>query len=666
MRPLPVLILVLVAIAATITVILLNRGPQTPGDNVAVAPVEPGGAAVAPEEPTTLTPTKVEPDRTEAVEPSVALEGDDVEDAGPATNRITGRVINAQEQPVEGATVKISTDAMMGESLAIDWFSNRETTGKFLSTTTDAKGGYVFRGVEPARSYYLMAVHPDFAAVQEEGLRVPKAGEVRAPDLVLRNGSVLKGYVTDVQGQPIPDAVLDLDSAYMMSFEMQSPDRLTVKTDGQGYFEFKNVSPGPRICSVWAEGFERQIHHDKNFTGQPGEVQESNFKLGIGHPIAGRAFGPDNEGVKGAKVIALNYGSNVSSRGEVLTDDDGNFQIDGLAQGSYLLTVQAKGYRQAKQNRVQIGDLTLQIEMIRQATLNGRVVDAATGKPIENFQVQLLHVNTAVPIQGSATVSYEPTTVKETVKGATNGDFSLVGVDAGLFAIKVSAKGYASRVTDNFSVADGVQSPLVAVALSKGGTIKGRVVDGTTGQPISGVQVTSRDGDLPEPMAIDPFVEDMVASRTTERKVRTGSDGFFELKLLNPGRYRLQFEHMNFTTTWVADKVVLENQVTDAGSIQLMSGGGVKGKVVDASGKPCSRCVVRMFSDMEQFQARTSADGEYSIEHVKPGLYRLTASRAPGAGSGDVFDDVIASVNSEVQVQIGEGQMTTRDLVIGN
>lgn len=666
MRPLPVLILVLVAIIATVTVVMLNRGPRDQGP-AAVVPITPDEKPAAAVEGERLAPTKTEPERTAPVETVPAAASDDSEDTGPSNNRVVGRVIDAEDKPVEGATVQISTDAMMGESLAMDWFANREPTGKFLSTTTDAKGQYTFRGIDAARNYYLMAVHPEFASVQEDGLRVPKNGETRAPDLVLRAGSKLMGYVTDIDGSPIPDATIDIDSAYMMSFEMKSPDRLTTKTDGQGYYEFRNVSPGPRIISAYADQREKQIHHDTTFTGEPGEVKEKNFRLGMGHPIAGRAYcNPGNEGVKEATVIAINYGSNTSSRGEAVTDDDGNFFIEGLAQGSYLLMVQAKGYRQAKQSRVQIGDLNLQIEMIRQNSLTGVVTDAASGKPVDNFRVQLLHVNTAVPIQGASTVNYEPTTIRENVKGSTTGEFTLVGVDPGLFAIKVTANGFASRVTDNFSVVDGGKTPPIAIALSKGGSIRGRVVDSATQQPVSGVTITSRDGELPESMALDPFVEDMVASRTTERKVKSGADGFFELKMLNAGRYRLQLEHANYTTEWVSDRVVIEGQTADAGTIQMRAGGKLTGKVVDANGKACARCVVRMFSDMEQHQARTDAEGVYEIVHVRPGIYRVVASRAPGAGVGDAFGEVLDQANSEVQVQIADGLTTNRDLVIGN
>jgi uncharacterized GH25 family protein len=667
MKKVALLLLVVLAIFAAITVVMFTRTPQGEQGVVEVTPEKTPAAAESTNGPDRVNAPVDVAAREAATEEPAPEESTEIEEPTTGNARVVGVVLNPAGAAVEGATVKISLDALMGESIAMDWFSNRESSGKFLTTTTDAKGAYVFRGVDPARSYYVMASHPEYASVQEEGLRVPKTGEVRAPDLVLSQGSVFKGYVSDFQGGPLPNAVVDVDSAYMMGIEMASPDRLTVKTDAQGYYEFRNISAGPRIVSAWADGFERQIHHDVMFAGTPGEVVERSFTLNLGHPIAGRVFGPGNEGIAGAKVYAINYGSNVSSRGDVLTDENGNFQIDGLAMSSFILMVQAKGYRMARQTRVAADDLNVQIEMIKQGAIPGRVVDATTNQPIRDFKVSLLHVNTAVPIQGSAPVSYEPTEVRETVKGSEDGSFTLVGVDPGNFAIKVTASGYASKVSDTFSVVDGAQQPPVTIQLSKGGTIKGRLVDGAAGKGISGATVTSRDGDLPEAMAMDPFLENMVASRTTERKVRTGADGLFEIKLLNPGRYRLQLEHPEYASGWAADIVVVEGATNDIGQVQLYAGGSVQGKVVDATGKPGQRCVVHLFSmaAQDQYTARTDAEGRYEFTHVRPGDYRMTASRSSGA-AGDAINQIVEQAQSEVQVRVGEGQITNRDISIGN
>jgi hypothetical protein len=111
------------------------------------------------------------------------------------------------------------------------------------------------------------------------------------------------------------------------------------------------------------------------------------------------------------------------------------------------------------------------------------------------------------------------------------------------------------------------------------------------------------------------------------------------------------------------DVVVAEGQTADAGSHSLHGGGTVSGKVLDSSGKPATRAVVRMFADNEQYESRTNQDGKYTIEHIKPGLYRLTATRSSGSGAGgDAFDQILDQQQSEKQVQVIEGQTINLDL----
>jgi hypothetical protein len=185
MRPLPVLILVLLAVGATLAAIFLTRDSKPSSapavtSNQAAAPAAPAGGVRED-----VTPAAVPQQRDEPTPTGETAAASD-EDSGPSTNRVFGTVVNDQNKPVAGASVQLSTDALMGESLAMDWFANREQTGKVLRTETNPKGDYTFRGVDPARSYYVMAVHPEYAAVQEEGIRVTRTGDVRVPELVLR------------------------------------------------------------------------------------------------------------------------------------------------------------------------------------------------------------------------------------------------------------------------------------------------------------------------------------------------------------------------------------------------------------------------------------------------------------------------------------------------
>jgi protocatechuate 3,4-dioxygenase beta subunit len=658
MRPSVVLLLVLLAIVAFATYFFVTRTPE--GGPVAVGPNP-------IEKPAAPAQKAVDLGRVEAQQPAkpvaVAETDDDENDVGNGaklSNSLSGVVVDEKNQPVANAKVTLSRDALMGEAISIQWFTGKEASGvPALTTNTDEKGRYVFRGIEPSREYFLMADHPDFSQIQEDLVAVSKSGESHAPDLVLRAGSHLSGTVVDVNGEPIGKARLDLDSAFMMSVESASPDRLTTYTDAGGHYEFKSVADGQRNLTCSAEGYGLQVHHNKAFKGDPTEQLEDNFQLTIGHPIGGRVFGPDNEGIKGCKITALNYGNNTSSRGEAITDDNGDFLINGLEAGMYILMLDAKGYRQARQNRVQADEVSQQIEMIRQGKLTGHVFDIASNQPIKNFHCALLRVNSQT--QGQQAM-YETTQVKEKFDAVADGSFTLIGVDAGTYALKVMAKDYAARMTDNFVVVDGQQMPPISVGLSQGGSIRGRVVD-SSGAPVSGAVVSSKDAEYEE--GFEDFVDGLVATRTTVRKGKTNADGIFEIKLLNPGRYKVQIDHPSFTTEFVKNLIVTESKQTDAGQTTLKGGGTVSGRVTDQAGKPLSRGTVRLYNAAgKTYQGRTDTEGRYTIEHVPPGPYTLGAM--PTAASGDPFGALVDQQATEIQVTVTEGQISNRDINLGN
>ena len=85
------------------------------------------------------------------------------------------------------------------------------------------------------------------------------------------------------------------------------------------------------------------------------------------------------------------------------------------------------------------------------------------------------------------------------------------------------------------------------------------------------------------------------------------------------------------------------------------------------TGAPCTRCIVSLFSVAanEQYQDRTDGEGRFSIPHVRPGDYRLAASRSSGAQT-DAIDQIVEQQGSEVQVRVFEATTTSHDLSIGN
>ena len=75
----------------------------------------------------------------------------------------------------------------------------------------------------------------------------------------------------------------------------------------------------------------------------------------------------------------------------------------------------------------------------------------------------------------------------------------------------------------------------------------------------------------------------------------------------------------------------------DVGSITLQAGGVVKGTLFDGSGATVPRGMVRLLrADHDETftsEVRPDAQGNYASEHVKPGPYRLSATRGNDAAT---------------------------------
>ena len=369
------------------------------------------------------------------------------------------------------------------------------------------------------------------------------------------------------------------------------------------------------------------VHNIQFEPDQPNQLEERTLTLEVGEPIAGRVFGPENEPVVGAHIMAMKYSNAISSRGETVTDENGNFMIPDLAQGSYNLSVNAKAYRVARHNRVQVGDVNVQVEMIKQACISGRVLDD-DGQPVTDFTAVVLR---AAPTSDDPQQSpiYENTEVQEKVEASADGSYTICGLNPGTFVLKIRAKGLAPSLSQSFTVADGQVLPDVAVRLSRGGSLKGRLVD-STGAGVAGARLATLDDEHGN-SNLDPFLGGLVDTSTTQRKGKSDAEGYFEIDLLNPGRYRLKVEHNLFTTELLRGVVVAEASAADVGSITLQAGGIVKGTLFDGSGAAVPRGTVRLLrADHDEtfsYQVRSDAQGNYAIEHVKAGSYRLSATR---------------------------------------
>jgi hypothetical protein len=666
MRPLIVLVLVLLAAAGVVFGMLLLGDKGGPNGNQGVGPAAPTPVASEPERPTgALAQVDDAPDAERgAIEVPEVEPAEDLEVGRPGQgNRLIGRVVDADGRPVADATLRLSSRPMMGDALVLEFFSPTRKPVSPITVRSNAAGEYVFRDVSPRTDYYLKADHEAYASVQESLVAVGERGEFTGPEIVLRLGSGLTGYVRDVGNNPVPDTELLLDSAYVMNWEAENPDRLVARSDNTGYYEFKNVPQGPRNLMVRADGYGVQVRsgNDLQFKGEPGDTRQIDFVLEPGFPIHGQVLDPEGMGVADAKVSAVHFQNQTTSRGEAVTDELGRFRIENLRDGSYIMMVQAPGFSQERLNRVPAGKVDVIIDLKRQACVAGRLIAPGGGAPALRVELQ----RTSPKTSPNEIQIFESTNIAADVVAGGDGSFKLCGVEPGYYMVVGSGEGYAPTSSNTFQVLDGQDPPPVAVTLQVGGTIRGRVVD-AGGSPVVGATVISRDQQTPD-NGNDAFFGSFVTSTATERSGRTNAEGEFVLPNLAPGNYKVVIDHPQSAGATLTGLQVSDGQTVQASQTTLLEGGTVRGNVIQG-GAPVQRAFLQLYSTVEasrSYQARSDAEGRFEFKHVRPGTYKLTATRSSPTSSSDPFQAILDQQASEVVLTVSEGLPTTRELNLG-
>lgn len=668
MRPLIVFVLVLLAAAGGVFAFMLAGKDTDSKTRQAVGPAavspatnprgnEPGPDDLAPVQGTEST-------RRDTVDVPISAATDDSKVVRPGQgNRLVGRVLDADGRPLPGATLSLSSEPMMGDALVLTFFNNAPRDVSPIVVKSDSSGTYAFRDVAPRGDYYLKAEHPDYAAMQESLVQVGERGEFQGPEMVMRPGSGLTGYVRDIGGNPVPDAELSLDSAYVMNMDTANPDRLQTRTDHTGFYAFKNISAGPRNLMARAEGYGVQVKtgNELQFKGEPGDEHQIDFTLEPGFPIHGQVLDPEGVGVKGAKVTAVHFQNQTTSRGESVTDELGRFRINDLKDGQYIMMVDAHGFTQGRLNRVAAGRVDVVIDLKRQACVAGRVIGGDGALPALRVELQ----RTTPRTSPNDVQIFETTNVATDLEAGNDGSFRLCGVEPGYYMIVASGEGWAPTPSNTFQVLDGQDPPTMTVNLRVGGTLRGRVVD-ASGTPVSGATVTSRDTQTPD-NGNDVFFGSFVTSTATERTARTNAEGQYVLPNLAPGKYKVVIDHPQYAGATVTDLQVGDGQAVDVPSTTLREGGTVRGVVI-AGGSPVARGFLQLYSTSEpsrSYQARTDSEGRFEIQHVRPGSYKLTATRSSPTSSSDPFQAILDQQASEVVLSVSEGSATSRELNLG-
>ncbi|MFO7563254.1 MAG: carboxypeptidase regulatory-like domain-containing protein [Enhygromyxa sp.] len=402
-----------------------------------------------------------------------------------------------------------------------------------------------------------------FSHVQAEGLgtpsetptvTLPRERDVDDLEIVLPEPGALRVRVRDPSGEPVPDYEI---------FVGHGLGGTRWKSTPNSEWLIDPLTPGSYHIKATPSGIGgRRGPEDPSFN-EPGEpvevVARETAELTLTVParkalIAGMVETRDGDPVADASVWALSSQTFISWGGRethpeaarTVTDVDGRFVLEHLEPGTYTIHVRNQAGIEDVREGIESGSRQLRFALPSAGSLAGRVI-VTGGEPPSRF-----------------TISITPTDDRRGRSEEflfTDGEWKLVGLPPGGVTVELAAaEGTASTTV---TIPEGGERGGVALELAARGTLRGQVVDATTGEPISGFLATASSTTRgAHAAALDP-----------EGKHYTDADGRFELRQVPSGEVTLRLwsarlESRNYSDLDVPLRV-RPGAIINAGTIQV-------------------------------------------------------------------------------------------------
>ncbi len=262
---------------------------------------------------------------------------------------LKGRVLDLQSKGIPGAMVGVFGEG--GE-------------GPFMSNPTDAQGVFALSSLPRGGRFQLDAYHAGFDSLGTVSARMPSEEEIILRMKPAAAAGSLAGMVRDAGLQPVPGARISI-------LDTNGMRKVTeVQTDQKGEYRLSRIREGSFLVQCAADGFSSD-NYQATATISAGKESRLDFSMKAGKQIRGVVVNQKGEPVANAtlsyrigsmqrggrnmrgegiinlaqQVISSMVGLPGSSMtGSVTTDAKGLFQIAGLMDGTYQVSVQHRDY----------------------------------------------------------------------------------------------------------------------------------------------------------------------------------------------------------------------------------------------------------------------------------------------------------------------------------
>jgi protocatechuate 3,4-dioxygenase beta subunit len=525
---------------------------------------------------------------------------------------IEGAIVDPEGYAVEDALVRAEPD--QGEAPA--------------AVRSDAAGRFVLASLEPGR-YTIVARAEGFAPTLAHDIELAEGRTARVPlrlwpgaavtgRLVAGRGEPATGTASFAQldGSPVPWSVLGL---------------LTDAADAGGRFRIAAVPSGTHLLEVQGEG-HAPLQRDVRVGGRDVEVDLGDIPLREGPGIRGWVRNPDGQPIAGARVRAFEARPlSTAQMGDVHTDADGGFELEGLEPGTYRLVVSAEGHARALQQATAGTEAIVVLSPA--AAISGLVLDES-GDPVPSCEV------VAWPSAGSGASG-------DTASDG-RGRFRIEGLAEDVYVVQATAPGFAPARVSDVRTAVGAEVDLGVMRLSAGARAVGTISD-SRGDPVAGAVVT-----------IDGPGDDSAFAVGEALRASSDGEGRYEIRGLPSGLAVARARHPGYAEAVVSGIELDAARGPAEVDFVLTEGGRIEGQVRRRDWTSVPGAYVQMaLEGADPYTQGTTLhpgpDGFFTAEHVTPGRVLLTLMLRSGGGS--------TSAQSR-QLEVREGETSEAEFVI--
>ncbi len=443
------------------------------------------------------------------------------------------------------------------------------------SMTTDQAGVAQFRGV--AQGFYRVAASAEGYAQSQGLVRIGAVASTFDSELLLRRGNPVSGIVRDTKGAPVQGAQVLYESVGDR-FMRADPRFDAQTTDASGGFTFAALPKGTfRFTaqhSIYAPGESEPV----TLTAESA-ADGVTITLEEGASLVGRVLDENGNPAALAAVRVATAGRGRRGGGrptQVYSQEDGRFEVTGLARKS-VSVVALHETATSETLEVDLTTVARQADLELLLGLNGVIsgtVSDSTGAPIDGAQVRLR------PDFRTQNFSFADMRLRGMASGVSDagGRFSFHGLGEGTYTVMASPPGSAMQFRGGRGGGgrDGVEAAV--------GDTEVRIVLEARGSIVG--KVAYADGSVPAAFTIS-----MGGRRGASTPFST-KDGAFRIGDLEPGTYEPRLSGSGFQESRIAEVEVVAGSESDVGTIAIAEGRTLRGSVVGPSGEAIENATV--------------------------------------------------------------------------